>query len=232
MAVSPDVRVRWVGDRALRITLAPAPSAEAASAAELIARGLRRRPMPGMVDALAAYGSVLVTLSPLAASTSGESARSDLSARARMALLTGDGSLAQGRRFQVPVRYGGDDGPDLEDVARLTGLTAGEVITRHAGRIYTVMAIGFRPGFPYLGDLHPSLRLPRLATPRTHVPVGSVAIAGGQTGIYSTASAGGWRILGRSSIRLFHPEAKDLEQSVAFRVGDEVVFVPAQMARS
>lgn len=127
-----------------------------------------------------------------------------------------------GEQRQIPVRY---DGADLEDVAKQTGMSVSEVITLHSGAIYTVAAVGFSPGFPYLLGLPELLETPRRATPRLSVPAGSVAMAGGQTGIYPFASPGGWQILGTTAERLFDPFA---ERPALFQAGDQVRFVPVE----
>jgi KipI family sensor histidine kinase inhibitor len=104
---------------------------------------------------------------------------------------------------EVPVVYGGEVGPDLEDVALACGLAPEEVCRRHAAVDYVVCFVGFVPGFPYLGPLDSRLHLPRRATPRPKVPPGSVAIAGAYSGIYPWASPGGWHIIGRTDMSLF-----------------------------
>jgi KipI family sensor histidine kinase inhibitor len=124
----------------------------------------------------------------------------------------------------VAVRYGGADGPDLDSVARECGLEPGRVVELHSGTAYEVLFAGFAPGFAYLGELPPALRVPRLVTPRTRVPAGSVAIADAMTAIYPQASPGGWRLLGRSDVRLFDPAAAPPS---VLRPGDRVRFVPA-----
>jgi KipI family sensor histidine kinase inhibitor len=107
-----------------------------------------------------------------------------------------------GEPVEIPVRY---DGEDLPEVAGLTGLEAGEVVRRHTAPTYTVAFLGFSPGFPYLVGLDPALEVPRRDTPRTSIPAGSVGLAGGQTGIYPTASPGGWQLIGRTEVTLFDP---------------------------
>ncbi|MGL4399666.1 MAG: 5-oxoprolinase subunit PxpB [Luteolibacter sp.] len=130
--------------------------------------------------------------------------------------------LPQGAEIQIPVCYGGEYGPDLEEVAERTGLPAEEVIALHAGTVYTVAAVGFSPGFPYLLGLPKRLWLPRRATPRLAVPAGSVAVAGGQAGIYPFTSPGGWQVLGRTAVSLFDAS---LPRPALLRAGDRVRFV-------
>ncbi|WP_157246329.1 5-oxoprolinase subunit B family protein [Nonomuraea typhae] len=125
------------------------------------------------------------------------------------------------RAVVVPVVY---DGADVADVARETGLTEAEVIARHCGRELVVGWLGFAPGFAYLTGLDPALRVSRLATPRTSVPAGSVAIAGPYSAVYPSASPGGWRLLGRTGLRVWDVGA---EPPSLFRPGTRVRFEPA-----
>ncbi|HEX3897071.1 MAG TPA: 5-oxoprolinase subunit PxpB [Rudaea sp.] len=104
---------------------------------------------------------------------------------------------------EIPVCYGGKFGPDLDAVAAHASISVDHVIDRHVDANYEVAMLGFMPGFPYLRGLDPTLHTPRLATPRTRVPAGSVAIGGAQTGIYPRELPGGWRIIGRTPLRLF-----------------------------
>jgi KipI family sensor histidine kinase inhibitor len=119
------------------------------------------------------------------------------------------------------VQYGGPYGLDLEFVADYHKIRVEDVIRIHSGQIYTVYMMGFTPGFPYMGKLDDALATPRLETPRTHVPAGTVAIAGSQTGIYPIDSPGGWRLIGHTSLRLFNPES---ESPFLLAPGDEVRF--------
>jgi KipI family sensor histidine kinase inhibitor len=110
------------------------------------------------------------------------------------------------RTVEIPVLFGGESGPDLEDVARHTGLAPDTVIERFVSADYTVYFVGFSTCFPYLGGLPRELATPRLEAPRRHVPEGSVAIGGSQAGVYPIASPGGWRLIGRTMLRLFDPQ--------------------------
>jgi inhibitor of KinA len=131
------------------------------------------------------------------------------------------------RHVEIPVIYGGHGGPDLEDVARHTGLSKERVIEMHASAEYFVYFVGFSTCFPYMGGLPPALATPRLSAPRKHVPAGSVAIGGGQTGVYPLASPGGWRLIGRTPLRMFDPAAVP---PPLLRMGDRVRFVPTAEA--
>jgi len=123
---------------------------------------------------------------------------------------------------EIPVHYGGEYGLDMAFVCTHTGLTTDEVIDIHTGVEYTVYAVGFVPGFPYLGTLDARLDMPRLETPRIRIPGGSVGIAQLQTGIYPFESPAGWQIIGRTDVRLFNPEK---EPYSLLQIGDRVKFI-------
>ena len=127
------------------------------------------------------------------------------------------------RTVEIPVAFGGEAGPDLDDVARHTGLSPDAVVVRFAAADFTVYFVGFSTCFPYLGGLPPELATPRLSAPRKHVPAGSVAIGGSQGGVYPLSSPGGWRLIGRTSLRLFDPAAVP---PPLLRMGDRVRFLP------
>lgn len=133
-----------------------------------------------------------------------------------------DATLATPRTIEIPVCYGGEHGIDLDTAAAELGLTPDAMVERHVAPLYTVAMIGFMPGFPYLDGLDPALALPRLATPRSRVPAGSVGIGGAQTGIYPRESPGGWRLLGRTPLTLFDPAAEPPSRLLP---GDRVRFV-------
>jgi KipI family sensor histidine kinase inhibitor len=132
------------------------------------------------------------------------------------------------RGIDIPVRYGGADGPDLDEVARQTGLSREDVVRLHQAGEYTVYFLGFQPGFAYLGGMDPRLATARRKEPRLAVPAGSLAIGGEQTGIYPSASPGGWQLIGRTSVALFDP-ARD--PPTLLLPGDTVRFVDIGAAR-
>jgi KipI family sensor histidine kinase inhibitor len=175
-------------------------------------------PPVGLRDLVPAYASLLIHFDPLATTADAieEHVRRVLAgptpARPR-----------RGRTIRIPVRYGGVDGPDLDAVAACAGLPPEEVARRHAAAEYRVYFLGFLAGFPYLGGLPNELAVPRLSSPRARVSAGSVGIAGQQTGIYPVASPGGWRLIGRTPLRLFDP-ARD--PPALLRPGDHVRFSP------
>lgn len=135
--------------------------------------------------------------------------------------LAGGGQDEKSATIEIPVCYGGEYGPDLQEVARHCGLREEEVVTLHSGGDYRVHAVGFAPGFPYLGGLPVSLRTPRRATPRTRVAAGSVGIGWTQTGIYPLETPGGWQLIGRTPLAMFQVERNP---PALLSVGDRVRF--------
>lgn len=129
-----------------------------------------------------------------------------------------------GNLVKIPVCYGGQYGPDLEYVAAHNSLTPEEVVRRHSEGIYLVYMLGFLPGFAYMGGMDESIACPRLTSPRTKIPAGSVGIAGSQTGIYPLASPGGWQLIGRTPIKMFQMDGETAHFTLS--AGDRVQFVP------
>ncbi|WP_205757540.1 5-oxoprolinase subunit PxpB [Lysobacter enzymogenes] len=167
-----------------------------------LAARVRAPAPPWLRDLVPAYASLAVFFDP--AHIDAATVRDWLLQRCGES-ADGDDIAAAGaaRAVEIPVAYGGEFGPDLDEAASQLGLTAPQLVERHSGGDYRVAMIGFAPGFPYLSGLDPALALPRLATPRTQVAAGSVAIGGAQTGIYPRPGPGGWRLLGRTPLRLF-----------------------------
>jgi inhibitor of KinA len=179
---------------------------------------LEREPIAGVRNLNPAYCSILVSFDAL-----------QLNHRELEEILRGyidrlDAmQVPTGRELQIPVRYGGPFGPDLDKVASLHGFTPGQVIELHASVTYIVYFLGFVPGFAYLGELPEALATPRLDSPRRNTPPGSVGIAGNQTGVYPFATPGGWRLIGRTPIAMFRA---DREAMSFLSIGDRVRFTP------
>lgn len=189
-----------------------------------LAARLRARAPAWLRDLVPAYASLALFFDPAAVAAA--AARGWL--LAQYADAGAAGMSAPGvRDVEIPVIYGGASGPDLESSAAELGLSPQALIERHSGALYTVAMIGFAPGFPYLSGLAPELALPRLATPRTEVAAGSVAIGGAQTGVYPRPGPGGWRLLGRTPLRLF--DAARASPSL-LQPGDRVRFRPIDAA--
>ena len=173
--------------------------------------------MNGVIEVVPAYATLLVHYDPLLLSFTQMKAHLHTQISQMEEIES-----RKPRRINVPVRYGGELGPDLEFVASHCGLRVEDVIRIHSEKIYTVYMMGFTPGYPYMGKLNDALIMPRLETPRTRVPAGTVAIAGSQTGIYSIESPGGWQLIGWTPLKLFDPES---ESPFLFSPGDEVKFI-------
>lgn len=208
--------VEWVGDGALRCEFAALGLTIANGAARALRRVLLAAALGEIEDVVPGATSLLVLLRP------------GLEPSAKLADLLAapvpvGPEAASGALHEIAVRYGGDTGPDLADLAREIGIAEHEVVARHAAAAYTVAFLGFSPGFAYLLGLPAKLHAPRLATPRTRVPAGSVAIGGAFTGIYPRATPGGWRILGSTDAVMFDPSATPVSRLAP---GDRVRFVP------
>ena len=206
---------RWVGEHAL-LRAFDGDLANANAMAHALAAAVNETSAPEIEDVVPGARSVLVRI------RHGE----DPSTALRAALeSTPEPHRADERPVVgIAVRYGGEDGPDLSEVARSTGLDEGEVVRRHVEQTYTVGFIGFSPGFAYLLGLPDELATPRLETPRTRIPAGSVAIGGAYTGVYPRATPGGWRLIGRTDADLFDPSR---DPPALLAPGDRVRFVPA-----
>ena len=179
------------------------------AAAVRVARGLASE--PGLVDVVPGHRTVLVTW---------EDERPELIKLAEAAL--GDDEAAPiGAFVEIPVRY---DGPDLDEVAKLTALSPEEVAARHMRAEYIVGFLGFAPGFAYLLGGDERLRVERRVEPRERVPAGSVALAGPYSGIYPRESPGGWQLIGSTTTVLFDATR---DSPALLSPGDRVRFVPA-----
>lgn len=216
------VRIAPAGDRALVVRLGDRiDDATFQRVQSALARlhGVARE----ITDVVAGFATVTVHYEPARVATVGGELPHAALTRTIAALLEGPapGVATRGPLVEIPVCYEGELAPDLEEVARHAGLSIGEVVELHAAAEYTVHMIGFVPGFPYLGGLDPRLATPRRAEPRTRVPAGSVGIGGAQTGVYPIASPGGWRLIGRTPLRLFDARR---EASSLLQVGDRVRF--------
>lgn len=205
-----------LGDAALTLELGETIDRAVHARVMAAYEALAQKKLPGVTDLVPTYRSLTVHFDPLVAD------RDALIAQLNAAADAAPKSVLAGRQVEIPVRFGGEFGPDLEDVAARTGRSAEEIIATLCAIEFTVYLIGFLPGFPYLGDLPDWLRLPRRATPRTAVPAGSVAIAGQQATVYPWASPGGWHLVGRTEMTMF--DAGNIAQPALLAPGDTVRF--------
>ena len=213
--------IRDAGDSAILLELEPVIDPAVNARVIAIATAIRDQQLAGVRDVIPTYRSVAVHFDPLACDI--ESVRRAMREAAASPPVSTRGSLVE-----VPVAYGGDNGPDLDDVAAFAKLPARTVIDRHCGPEYRVFMLGFLPGFAYMGIVDASIAAPRKATPRTRIPAGSVGIAGRQTGVYPRSSPGGWQLIARTPLEVFDPTR---EPASLFRAGDRVKFVAAAGTR-
>ena len=215
-------RVVPCGDSAIAVEFGDRVDAIVNQRVIALDRAVREAALPGVVECVPTYRSLLVHLDPLIAEHATLS-----SSLARLASAAHAGTVT-GRRWRVPVVYGGDHGADLVELAARHGLTPDQVVEIHAGSVYRVYMIGFVPGFTYLGGLDSRLATPRRNTPRTSIPGGSVSIGGAQSAIGSIPSPSGWHLIGRTPVLCFHPGRDPV---FLFEAGDEIAFEPMRAER-
>ena len=193
-------RVVPAGDSAILIELGSEIAPEISAMVFALTDLIKDAGLNSGLEVLPTYRSVLVYYDPLVSSYVEMFDAVNGALERLVEPVNGNSSV---KIIEIPVVYGGDDGPDLDFVADHAGITEETVIELHSGTDYRVYMLGFSPGFPYLGGLDERIAAPRLKTPRVLVPAGSVGIAESQTGVYPDAGPGGWRIIGRTSVPLF-----------------------------
>jgi inhibitor of KinA len=211
-------RILPLGDSALTIEFGNKINAEINSRVVAFATMVVDQGWQGIHDVVPTYRSVTIHFDPLQWNSTELTKKLETLPRP----TPGQGEL-QGILHEIPVLYGGEWGPDLDAVASFARLQPAEAIALHTSIPYRVYMLGFSPGFPYLGLVPEQLAMPRHATPRTTVPAGSVGIADRQTGIYPTATPGGWQIIGRTPISLYR---KTRTNPFLLKPGDTVRFKP------
>jgi len=212
------VRFQAASDQSLLVYLGEEIGAAAHERVLQLLRVLQDKRAPWVTNIQPAYCSLLITFDARIVDHAEVQAKLiEYEARAETVPVT------KPRLVEVPVCYGGEFGPDLEEVAAKRGLSLARVIALHCTRTYHAYFLGFAPGFAYLGDVAREIAMPRLDTPRKSVPAGSVAIAGRQTAVYPFATPGGWRLIGRTPLEIFK---KDREPMEWIAIGDHVKFRP------
>lgn len=210
------VKLHTVGEDALMLYLGTSADEQTLARVQAAVAAIEHALGSELVDLVPSYASVLILYDPL------RSDRLQISRRVRAAL---DALLVQpavtARTVVLPVYYAAETGADLASLAARAGISTDEVIALHTARPYRVYAIGFAPGFAYLGEVDERIAAPRLSTPRAAVPRGSVAIAERQTAVYPSVSPGGWNLIGRCPVPMFDPAA---QPCMPVAVGDSVRF--------
>ncbi len=222
-AADESTRFQFAGDQSLLVYFGHQITLEANEKVRRLLRLLELEPVAGVRNLHPAYCSLLIKFDAL------RMEHDELKAILRRYLKRLDEvKLPEPRRVEIPVCYGSEFGPDLAEVSKLHGMTEKQTIELHASVEYLVYFLGFVPGFAYLGDLPKDLVTPRLASPRKRVPAGSVGVAGNQTGVYPFATPGGWRLLGRTPVKMFRAENDGLS---LLSIGDRVRLTPISRER-
>ena len=205
------------GDKAIFIELGDAIDPQLNCRVRKFKLAIEKARIPGVIETVPTYRSLLVYFEPQQISI-------QKLQKALCSLMQPqvERELLKPKLIWIPTVYGGEYGPDISFVAAHNSLSVSEVIQIHTSTSYPIYMIGFIPGFPYLGGMSPGIATPRLETPRTKIPAGSVGIAGNQTGIYPAESPGGWRLIGRTPLQLFDPSR---EPSALLQAGDYLKFV-------
>ncbi len=210
--------IQPLGDQGLLITFGNRIDPEIHKKVRRLYEAIKKEQFSWLMDVVPAYTTIMINYNPLQVSY--EEVRETIKG---LKTHPRGKDLKHRKRKVIPTLYGGETGPDLEELAKLKDLSIDEVIEIHSRPEYLVYMLGFTPGFPYLGGMDERIAAPRLKNPRKKIPKGSVGIAGSQTGIYPMESPGGWRLIGRTPIPLFDPERED---PFYIKPGDILVFKP------
>jgi len=213
-----NARYRIAGDRGLLVEYGDIIDAAVNSKVRSMAMVMEQDSPAGITEVIPTYRSLLIVYDPAITNP----AKLQKTLKVREARLD-EIMIPPPRTVEIPVCYGGEFGPDMAYVAESHNLTVEEVIELHCRPEYLIYMVGFTPGFPFLGGLCEKLHTPRLETPRTFVPEGSVGIANNQTGIYPVASPGGWQLIGRTPVKLFAPDRRN---PFLYQAGDRIKFSP------
>ena len=197
----PDIRILTAGDSALLIEFGKEINPETNRKITAIVQLMREQHIEGIVDVIPAFCSLLINYDPRVLSY--EELKERMENLLKMETKT---ETTRKRIFEIPVCYGGEYGPDIDNIAEHAGLSVNEVIKIHSSKDYLIYMLGFLPGFTYLGGLDERIHTPRLASPRLTIRAGSVGIGGSQTGIYPLDSPGGWQLMGLTPVRIYDPE--------------------------
>ncbi|MBM3525154.1 MAG: 5-oxoprolinase subunit PxpB [Alphaproteobacteria bacterium] len=215
--MTTDVRIKPAGDSALVVEFEERIDQTVSARVLELDRAVLAGKLPGVLETLPTYRTLLVRFDPLASDAAA------IAAALEALAATARGDARPGRLWHVPVAYGGVHGEDLAEMARVKGLTTAEVIALHRGAVYHVYMLGFVPGYAYLGGLDPRLHLSRRENPRLKVPAGTIGIGGQQAGIQSIEAPSGWHLLGRTPARLFDMRRAD---PFLLKPGERVSFEP------
>jgi inhibitor of KinA len=205
------------GDRALVIEFGDEIEEKINSKIRSLTLAMERENIKGIIETIPTYRSLMIIYEPMIIELQ------ELTDKAKSIMVKMDEmKIPDARVIEIPTLYGGEYGPDIEFVAQHNKISQEEVIKIHTSKEYLIYMIGFTPGFPYLGGMNDEIATPRLQNPRSKIPVGSVGIAGEQTGIYPIESPGGWQLIGRTPVKLYDPYRKE---PVLLNAGDFIKFI-------
>lgn len=226
IAITP--KIYYLSEQAVTIEFGTAMSEKLLRYIAAINRNIRQNPFPGFIDSVTAYTTISIFYDPLRVIQVNKMAGADCFEKVSgylNDLLKHPVKQVDDKKniVTIPVCYGGEYGPDVNDIAKMNRLTPEQVISFHNSATYKVYMMGFAPGFAYLGGMDSRLNSPRKAIPVSAIPAGSIGIAGRQTGIYPFQTPGGWQIIGRTPLVMF--DAKRPQPSV-LKGEDTVVFKP------
>lgn len=207
---------RTAGDRSFLVEFGSDINPDVNIKVRAMARGLKKDLPLGVMEIVPTYRSLLLVYDPLI--TRPEKLAADIE---RVGNTLSQIEAEHIKVVRIPVCYGNEFGPDIENVGKFSGLSTAEIIQLHCEPEYLIYMVGFTPGFPFLGGLNEKLFTPRLKTPRMSVPAGSVGIANNQTGMYPITSPGGWQVIGRTPLKLFAPQRKN---PFLYKAGDKINF--------
>lgn len=205
-----------VGDKAIVVEFGDEISVECNNKVLSLYKNITSNKEPYIISSIPTYRSLLIKYDPL------EISYPELIEEINEKLKQQKDLDIKPKVMEIPVKYGGDFGPDIEYVAKHNNISIDEVIKLHTKPLYRIYMIGFTMGFAYLGGMSSKVETPRLEKPRTKIPAGSVGIAGKQTGIYPVESPGGWRLIGKTPVKLYDPYRED---PILVKPGNYIKFV-------
>lgn len=213
-----DIKILTAGDSALLVEFGKEINEEINQKITAVVKIIKEQHIEGIVELIPSFCALVINYDPRVISY--DEIKKRIESIFELDIAVGE---TKKRVFEIPVCYGGEYGPDIENIASNAGISVEEVIKIHSSRDYLIYMLGFLPGFCYLGGLDERIHTPRLANPRLKINAGSVGIGGSQTGIYPLDSPGGWQLMGMTPVKTYDP---DREVPILVEAGDYIRFIP------